>query len=136
MLKENLIPAHLKELAIKTSLMKMFKGNHFDICDFKSCAKLAGIRVPTEIHDFLHPLHCINWVDMNEDLVKGILDCIGHTFDQEALGLDIIKKIKLRYPKDADFEDTESDFEIETKIEVKPGRLGKKLVKALTYVQS
>jgi len=63
--------------AIATSLKSMFNGNHFSICDFDQCCKIAKITPDKSTYDVLHALHCVNWTDMDSEFrrevkVKGL----------------------------------------------------------------
>lgn len=61
-----------------TALKKMFNGSHFNICCFDQVAKMLCVIVPTRTRERLHPLHCIDWGDMPDEVRVFILEtCEG-----------------------------------------------------------
>lgn len=72
----------LRKLAAMTSLNKLMKQRHFDICTIRDVGDLLGIPVRnTEEYKILETLHCVDYSEMPPQLrdaiprmVKKILD--------------------------------------------------------------
>ena len=58
----------LSHLSVLTSLNKMMKGTHFDICTVDAAVKVLGAVPDGAAYAILRPLHCVHWMDMPREL--------------------------------------------------------------------
>jgi len=77
------IPYEMKMESVKVNFQNMLSRGTFYISDFNECAKLLGVHVPTAVNDFLQPLSCCKWGDMNPKMRKYVLELIVQVFNQE-----------------------------------------------------
>ena len=72
----------LKQLSALTALNSMMAKDWFDICTVDRVAELLGVSCGgSEAYKILHPLHCVAWAKMPQELrdaVPGLIqECIG-----------------------------------------------------------
>jgi hypothetical protein len=77
------IPYEMKLEAVKANLNKMIREGYFSICGFESCCKTVGVHIPTEVNDFLRPLHCVHFADMTAKMRKYVLELMVAVYNQE-----------------------------------------------------
>jgi hypothetical protein len=67
--------------SVVVALKKMFTGGYFSICTIETCAKVIGCHIPSDIHNTLHALHCVNWSDMTppfrEEVKQKVLSALS-----------------------------------------------------------
>lgn len=73
---------NLKQLSALTALNSMMAKGHFSICTIDSVGELLGINPRgCDAYKILHPLHCIDWAKMPQELrdaVPGLIqECLG-----------------------------------------------------------
>ena len=77
------IPYDMKLEAVKTNFNKTLREGRFNICEFESCCRTLNVEVPSEVHDFLHPLHCLKFSDMTLKLRKHVVELMVSVYNQE-----------------------------------------------------
>ena len=80
---------NLKELSALTALNNMMAKGWFDICTINSIAEMMGINPKCEAYRILHPLHCVHFDKMPDELRKAIPGLV-----QECLGIAPIFRFK------------------------------------------
>ena len=58
----------LKEMAAKSSITNMLKGNHFSICCVDDVANMFGQKAGGDAYSILKTLHCVNFQDMQNQI--------------------------------------------------------------------
>ena len=105
-----IIPEELKQQAIQSALRKMFNNKYFDVCTFDKCVTLAGVLVPTEIKNFLEPLHCVNFSDMPKELRGAVIEAITLTLGQNRFDISFIDRLKISANiQDAEFDEIKKE---------------------------
>ena len=75
----------LDKQLVRTSLRKMIRRRWFDICDFDTCAKIAGVLVPSETRTRLSSVHCVHFSDMPDEVRQFIHDSFDRFFGAHIL---------------------------------------------------
>lgn len=62
--------SEFQQRAVVVTLVKMFTGKHFSICDLETLSDTLGRRSSLGGKDYsaLRGLHCVDWGDMGPDL--------------------------------------------------------------------
>lgn len=74
----------LTHLSVLTSLNKMLRGSHFDICTVDAAAKALGSIPDGRAYAILRPLHCVHWGDMPAELRAAVPKLIERCLDVPA----------------------------------------------------
>jgi len=62
----------LTHLSVLTALNRMMRGSHFSICTVDDAAKALGATPDGRAYAMLRTLHCVNWIDMPEELREAV----------------------------------------------------------------
>lgn len=85
-----------KLMVIRTSLNHMLNDKkHFSISTIHECAQLAGIIIKKEYEEFLYPLHCINFSQMDKALLEKVIEVIDAIFKEAPVEVSWIGNLQI-----------------------------------------
>lgn len=71
----------IKVLAAEAALQKMLKGGHFSICTIDKIVDMLSIKPAREEYDILRTLHCVDYNQMQPELLEHLPTLIMRVLD-------------------------------------------------------
>lgn len=78
--------------AVIIALRAMYKGTHFSICTLNDILKMTGKIMLKENYDALHLLHCVDWSDMGQDMMRQSFDMIIKALDSPSFDFGMMDR--------------------------------------------
>lgn len=75
----------IKVLAAEAALQKMLKGGHFSICTIDKIVEMLSIKPAREEYDILSTLHCVDYNQMQPELLEQLPTLIMRVLDSPRL---------------------------------------------------
>lgn len=86
----------IQVMAAKAAVRNMLKRGSLSICAIDEILKMTGGVPAREDYQILHILHCVSFMDMDPELLRGLPVILSRVLDSDALDIEFEPKVKLR----------------------------------------
>lgn len=83
-------------MAAKAAVKQMLKRGSLSICTIDQILKMTGGVPAREDYDILHLLHCVDFMDMDPELLRGLPVILSRVLDSDALEIEFEPRVRLR----------------------------------------
>jgi hypothetical protein len=86
----------IQTMAAKAAVKNMLRRGSLSICAIDEILKMTGGVPKREDYQILHLLHCVDFMDMDPELLRGLPLILSRVLDSDALEIEFEPKVKLR----------------------------------------
>lgn len=83
-------------MAAKAAIKNMIQRGSISICTIDEILKMTGGVPAREDYNVLRLLHCVNFMDMDPELLRGLPLILSRVLESDALEIEFDPKVKLR----------------------------------------
>ena len=85
----------IQVMAVKAAVNKMMQDGYISICTVDNILKITGGIPNRKDYELLHMLHCVHFMDMDPELLRGLPVILQRVIAAEVV-IEFSPKVKLR----------------------------------------
>jgi hypothetical protein len=86
----------IQVMATKAAVNKMMQDGYLSICTIDNILKMTGGIPNRKDYDLLHMLHCVKFMDMDPELLRGLPVILQRVIAAEEIVIEFTPNVKLR----------------------------------------
>lgn len=86
----------IQVMAVKAAVNKMMRDGYISICTIDNILKMTNGIPNRKDYELLHMLHCVNFMDMDPELLRGLPVILQRVVAAEEIVIEFSPAVKLR----------------------------------------
>lgn len=86
----------IQVMAVKAAVNKMMRDGYISICTIDNILKMTNGIPNRKDYELLHTLHCVNFMDMDPELLRGLPVILQRVVAAEEIVIEFSPAVKLR----------------------------------------